>query len=337
MELLLALLFAAPVFAAEPAVPEPEKRWEPVAPRTLTVQLGYRTPALDFTLTNEGHDVEYTSKVASQTYAGIAYGSFGIAGAVSNGNLSDEDKARYGSSRANDWQFRFFGEKFTWDFFYQDYKGYYIENSEQIDPALNAESPRIQRGDIQSLHYGLQLFYAFSPERYHMGGAFDSRVRQIESGGSWVAFAGLDQHRLSADLSLVPAVRQADFGKLGTFERGNFVIARAGGGYAYTAVWNRKWYLSGLLTAALGAQRGEYRLSTGDEDSAETTAGTNVKMSLGYAGDSTVAGLAVMMDQSQLRVGTGDISMATKQATIFFGMRFGEIDLPFLDAANRLD
>lgn len=327
-------LSATSLFAADPSE---GIRWSDIPENTLGVKLGVQTPALDYELSGAGDkEIRYSSRVASQTFLGLTYGPFGLSGSFSNSPTA-EDKAKYGTTRASDFQFRFYGRRFTWEFFYQNYKGYYVDNSEQIDPSLNSSSPRLQRPDLSSIHAGAQMIYVFTPERFHLGGAYDGSVRQTESGGSWIGFAAVSNHQITADTPLVPDSLKTDFGKIGTFQEGEFLTLRIGGGYGYTFVMKENWFLSGVLSYAIGPQRQRSLTSRGWQTSMESTVGTNVKLGAGYNGEKYLGGITLILDQNQIPVAGGLVNADTKQATLYFGMRFGDVRIPGLSRDGKPD
>lgn len=327
---------AAPVPPAEPAADATEY-WMPLPPRTLSARIGFQNPMLSLTLNppsdTEGMDVRYEPNVPMRVAVDFAYGPF-VALVSGSTGLGTDEKRLYGESRVIDWQFRFFGRRLTYDFVYQDYAGFYIENSEDLDPSIGQDDPRILRPDIEKKHVAFQVFHTFSPETFSMGGAFDQNVRQTRSGGSWLASAGLDHHRILADFTLVPLTQQPKFGKLATFTGGEFYTAKVGGGYGYNHVFSEKWNLSGVLMLNGGLQKQRYFLDTGAVDTSEISLASNAKIGLTYNGEKYTGGIVAHLDGTAMKIGEGQVTSNAGMTTIFLGSRY-DVAIPPLDSLSE--
>jgi hypothetical protein len=129
---------------------------------TWSVRYGGFTPSLNMTIERAAKQYDFP-KVVYNPHAdnlsslGVSYGPFGGSISWLNPTKPGTD-FYYGDSTVSDYQFRFFGKKYTFDFFYQYYSGYFIENSEEVDSGITAGMPRIQRPDIKNIHVGAQDF-----------------------------------------------------------------------------------------------------------------------------------------------------------------------------------
>lgn len=306
--------------------------WQGNTEQTLGMKLGVQTGALKMVLQDpEGKiPITYEPKVSSRAFISGSYGPFALFLGTSLPR-DEEDRRMYGSSSESDWQFRFYGRQLTWDFFFQDYQGFYIDNTVEVDPTRTETSPKLQRGDLHTRHYGVQLFYTFNPESYSMGSAFDHTTRQTASGGSWVGVLGLTQFQVYADSPLVPANLRAQYGDFGTFSDGNFITFDAGGGYGYTYVYG-DYYIGGLLTLNAGSQYQKYELATSIETRSVLTADANIKFSFGSNGEIYFWGLTAQADTNTAPIEKSRITFTSGETSLFWGMRFMNTPIPFLDS-----
>lgn len=312
--------------------------WTEPPEHTLGVKLGIQTPTLqtDITDMNDSNvtPITYRPSGTSRTMLGLTYGPFGAVGAVRN-PVSADDQTRFGSSTMTDFQLRFYGRYGVWELFYQDYSGYYIDNSEQVDPTRSASGPKIQRPDIRSTHVGFQYTRSFSPEDYNMGAAFEHSIYQTASGGSWLAVAHIDQHRITADAPLIPTQLTAQYPSLDGFKGGDFLTFRGGGGYGYNYIWGDTYYLAGVLTVSIGSQKQNYVLTATTESRWQAVAGGTGKLGIGSNGSKYFWGLNFTYDTTSIQIGSAKIDQATTEGTLFWGFRWEEISIPPLDSLSN--
>ncbi|MCE3010722.1 MAG: DUF4421 domain-containing protein [Proteobacteria bacterium] len=124
--------------------------WTKQSDDILKVELGVVTPnySVEVQAPKEISKkvAKYQPHAASKTALGISYRNLGATLSWAN-PTKPEDDAKFGKSSSTDFQFRFFGKR-TYEFFYSSYKGYYIENSEDLDPAFVGNPVKIQRPDL---------------------------------------------------------------------------------------------------------------------------------------------------------------------------------------------
>ena len=100
------------------------KAWSDASGDNFTLKFGFVTPSLNSEFkpgNNAPNKVIFKPSSPSKLTVGAGYGPF-AASYGTPGIMSDQDKAEYGESKISDWQFRFFGDVHTFDFFYQKEK-----------------------------------------------------------------------------------------------------------------------------------------------------------------------------------------------------------------------
>lgn len=312
-------------------------RWQAPPKNTLGVRLGIVSPILSAEIkdnkpTGAGTPVKYQPNSNSRTALTLFYSNFSLTGSTSN-RLSDEDKENKGPSRIEDYQFRFYYKYGTWDFFYQNYQGYYIENSGDIDPAFSG-SRKIQRPDIKTSHAGVQYFYIPNAEYYSLGGTFDQNIRQIKSGGS-IFFSGyVGQHAVKADSPLVPLQVASGYGSFANFKEGYFQNIRAGVGYGYTFVFY-KFYLGFVFGFSNGLQQQKFDLITEKFDRWVSAYGNNLKIGLGYNGENFYSGLQYVLDTTSINFNEYTMGLTTAEYRVFIGTRFEGVKIPPITALGE--
>ncbi len=309
--------------------------WSKDAKNTLGIKLGAEAPGLNMELNpsspTPGVDtIKYNPHSIGNIFASFSYGAFGLR-LSTNTTPDNESRRLYGDSKIQDWQFRFYGKYATYDFFYQDYSGYYIEKSSEIQPSLTSSDPRIQRPDITNRHYGIQAIFVFQPDNYSVGSSFEHSYRQKESGGSLLGTVGLNQHQITADSALIPTEVQSRWGDFSQFQRGRFNTARLGIGYGYNFVVMQSFYLAALLALNYGLQEQSFDLGPSSIHRWVSNIGSNAKIGIGYNGPKNFGGFQILGDLNEIPLANAKVGMSTLSITAFWGTRFSDVHLGFLD------
>jgi len=310
-------------------------RWEEPPKETLGVRLGFVVPSLGMdikppkgsTLPN----IQYSPHTPLKTAIGFSYGPFGVGASMSNPTKPEDDLER-GTSQITDLQFRFYHRYGTYELFYQYYSGYFIENTTQIDSA-QTES-KIKRPDLRNIHYGFQYLHNFDEESFSMGASFDQGNRQVKSGGAWLGLAAYNSHEIKADFSLIPANVTAAFGEFSEFKGGRFASLRVGGGYGHSFVYD-PYYLSFVFVASAGQQQQRYSLLTSEINRYAPNSGLNLRAGLGSNGKKYYGGIQLIGDITTIPISSVETTMSTAEASVFFGTRFFDAGIPFLDSFSE--
>lgn len=311
--------------------------WQSPPQKTLNVKLGIVVPSLgtEFKPAEDGaaKPVSYQPSGTSRTAMALGYGPFGLTASIRNPIDAEERRTR-GETSVDDWQLRFYGKYGIWELFYQNYMGFFVENSAEIDPSLGENDPKIQRPDFRSVHYGLQYFRNLSPDEYSMGAAFDHGVYQTKSGGSWILTGTISRHRLAADSSLIPAQVTTSYTDLDGFKDGEFLGARVGGGYGYNFVW-APYYIGLMGTLSYGPQQQRYTLANEYVERGSFFGGGSLKAAIGANGPGSFWGLQMSYDLTTIQIKQSNIGLSTAEAMLFWGFRWKGVSLPPLDALSR--
>lgn len=128
----LAVLFCGPWVA-----PISSASWTKQSDDTLKVEIGAINPNFNFQVKAPGGNSAAFAKFMPNTVTklslGMSYRNLGMSTSFAPAP-SDERQVKYGNSSGSDFQFRFYGKR-TYEIFHQAYQGFYIQNSDQLDPA----------------------------------------------------------------------------------------------------------------------------------------------------------------------------------------------------------
>lgn len=312
----ISLLFSPPAFAAVDRFPS-----DPVTVKFFSegpnLSLGFQS--LDPTAAVG--EVEYQPNVGSPAGISLSYaGLFGFSYITEiNEEKVTDDKGR---TSYDDYRFTFAFDSFMVNLNYLRYHGFFIENSDQIDPSLPDDEPFIRRGDIKSSNVGGSFVYVFSAERFSLPAILDQTQRQEQSGGSWMAGASHSEFEFTGDSALIPDQVQDQFGSDATIFRGRFSTLSATLGYGYTWVFRSKFYISGLVMVGTGRQLRSYRTENGHVSDDGRVEKFDARFGIGYNGDTFFLGAHSYGDATTFKTESIRIRAELLNFQIFWGFRF---------------
>lgn len=298
--------------------------WQEPSSNTITLQFGAITPTLNLNLQPPDEISKDTLKYSpfnrSNTFLSVDYQNVGLT--VSSANPTEESKRDiYGETKRTDFQLRFYGTKFSYEFFFQEYQGYYTENASSVDPTITSDMPQLLRPDIVTSHYGGTVIYNFQPDNYSLAAAYSHAQRQIVSGGSWLGYLSINRHSIKGDSPLIPTQWQAQMGSLGNLVSGTFDSISLGGGYGYTLTASG-FYLTGLLIVGGGQQTQTVKYLSETKNKVIPISKISPRMGIGYNGDKNIFGLQWIIDQTTFPLDQGKINILTQEISLFIGHRF---------------
>ena len=205
--------------------------------------------------------------------------------------------------------------------YYNRYKGFYINNTSDIDPSWSTGDPYLQREDIETFNTGVGLLYILDPNDFSGAAAFLQSARQTSSGGSWLFMASFDGAKINAEQALIPAAVQSQFGADATVQDIEFVTLTGSVGYGYSLIGGN-FFLTAVALVGWGNQRKKYTIGTESVNNTGTTTKNTWGLSTGYNGDQFFIGLSLVNDTNNFSTRTLTISNSLSSNRIFMGTRF---------------
>lgn len=264
--------------------------------------------------------IQYRPNSQGRLAVGAQYLGLGATVGIT-GKQSPEEEYKRGHTDGVDYQFRFFREQNSFDIFYQRYHGYFIENSRAVDSSVSSSDPFLQRPDLQTEHMGLQYFRTLSPESFSLAAGFDQSGWQTQSGGTWFLYGAVDQHRISADSSLIPPSVSSQYAEITDFQGGFFSTAKLGFGGAYSLVYN-SFFLATQIILAGGQQQQRFNLANEAIDRLIPASGANVKISFGYNGPRYFSSFNLFTDSTNIFIKNRILEFSTTEVSLFLGTHF---------------
>lgn len=333
-------MFLVSVFALKvKAEDSSSSHWNADKPDVLNLKIGYLGPTLNMDVrtgssSSDPNDIpiHFQPSPLSKTFLGVSYRNLGATLSFSN-RQSASDTDKYGSGTALDFQVSLYGVHLTQQYFYQTYDNYYISNTSKVDPSY-PENQYIKRPDIKTQHYGANFIYNFQPERYSMAVAFDQSGRQTESGGAWLASVGIHNHRFSSNPQLIPTIVAPKFGELATLQQGDIFQLNISGGGGYTWVLGNDWYFSGQLLFGAGYAYQKFETAENYYTKSAINQAGAAMISYGYNGKNNYFFFQAGSDSYTYDLPSLKMQITSQSASLYYGHRFDEIDVPFLNKAS---
>jgi hypothetical protein len=219
--------------------------------------------------------------------------------------------------------------KFSFRYFYEIYKGYYLENTEEwVASGGSKEDVYYIRPDIYTRMNFIKANYVFNNKRFSNNASMWQLERQERASGSFVAGLSYIYNTFSADSSIIP------FG-LDTFPNANntfFAMNSIGANIGYVANLpigkKKKWFITGALIPGISYQFGKLEIDDVGGIKSNTLMGFQSEFRFGicYNGDLWYVG-SMARSYQNLNNLLGDAPFAINNSfgRFYFGYRFPSI------------
>lgn len=296
--------------------------WKDQSSSTVTLRFGLAQPKLEMHIEDKnkiGKKITFVPNAPDRAFVGFSYRWLG--GSVSGALPSSEEADRIrGKTKSNDWQFRFNFEQWIVETFYQQYVGYYIENTKDFQ-AQPEGTPFLQAPELSNERAGMTISYVTRPESFSMSAAFDQSAQQIESGWSFIYSGSLNHHRFDTPVSLIPASETGTYGDFEMVRAARLYSALAGAGLGGTWVIYGPWYLSSVFIANFGVEHQTVTRTDKQTANSVQTSEFHLKAGLGYNGDRAVFGIGFHVDATNYNIENAAVGFNTITGGLFAGTR----------------
>jgi hypothetical protein len=209
--------------------------------------------------------------------------------------FAQPDVTRYGKTKYLDFQSHLYLRFLTVDFYTGYYKGLYLSNSAEVLNSRPSGSAFYTRGDISTYSGGFGMYANLNPTKYSIRAPFLQNEWQKRSAGQ--PMLGIEFYWVgsSADSSFIPAsLSNPHFFDGIDFNKWRFYSMNLTGGYTYTFVIRKKFFVMAGLNGSLGI--GQYQLSpvSGEVMSrVYPNVSLNQKVGIGYHFDRLFVGMSL--------------------------------------------
>ncbi|KYG67280.1 hypothetical protein AZI86_09780 [Bdellovibrio bacteriovorus] len=309
--------------------------WEPQKSDQLKVKTGFSVPrySVEFDSPNKTK-AKFEPNANSKVFLNLGYRNLSATASTTQAQ-SHEDESTKGSSDGTDFQFRLYGKR-TYEFFYQSYHGYYLDNSAELDPAYVNTDKKILYPHLKTQNYGMNFFWNLDDEEFSFAVAFDQAGHQRKNALGWSVFGHASQSKITnGNQSLIPASAAPTFGSLADITDINRFTLAGGAGFGAILIFKEKYYATGLLALGLGYQDAQFKSTDGgQENKKDLGTYSTLRMGAGYNGQKHVVGLQVLAERVGSNVGDGEIGGTLAELSLAYSYRFDSVSLPPLDVIS---
>ena len=286
----------------------------------LTFKFFFQAPSLTLDISDENqvaNAIHYRPNSLS-SWGGSASWKYFYLVLSFNNKKSAEENIKYGTTRFKDLQFSYFKKKFGADFYYQNYRGYYISNSKIFSPAWNSSLPYLNNPHLQIRPYGFNAYY-ISSDKFSYKAAFDQSERQKKSAGSFILMFTNQFMLIKSDESLVPTNEQSKYALLSPLRKANFWNIQLSPGYAYSYIYEKLFFTPALFLGG-GLQRQSCDLEN-VKSKLNLCYKANAKFSTGFNSKRFLFGAYALFDLSFANICKANFSTTSSQYCLSVGFR----------------
>lgn len=286
----------------------------------LSQSIGFRINPRDV-----GPDVEYSPNIYTKVGLAGFYKWFGMGIAVKN-PLHIRDSRRKGTSSIIDVRINAYGKALAGELSFQDYKGFYLGDSDKIITGWTREDDYYQRPDMEIRAIGAILYYLFNSDKHSIRAAYIQNEQQLKSSGALMVVPSFLYTSLRSDSSLVPSAYLQKF-TIDEDEKiinGKFYNTGLSLGYSYTMVFLDNFYINASLIPGAFYQNSSYTYQGGDKSAHNFTLLWLGRWALGYNSRKFYAGAGGVFgyNPSPLSIGNTNFNFDMNQVRLWVGTHF---------------
>ncbi len=283
-------------------------------PIKLSPIIGFGQEMFNFSLSEiKGNKdkINYEPNIAGITRLGVnAYG-FGVGYSIRS--TEDPDPLK-GSTDFFDFQLGYHNKKWGADLFVQEYKGFYSEDTPQIQTFP----------DLRFQHYGVLGRYAIDESEFSVASLMDQSEDIKTTAGKIYIVTGFSHHEMQTDISLMQQDYVGTNPETEALRKMQVTSVHLGAGAGKYWVSTSRWFAGALLD-----MYGTYGLYTYENDMLERSSSSygtvsfNIRAGFGYAGEKFKSGFSLAGDKTTLRVpGSGFMNPQAVRVLLYFRIAF---------------
>ncbi len=153
-----------------------------------------------------------------------------------------------------------YGKKVGFDIYYQDYKGFYVQNYKSF-PVLDSSVSNGHfplRSDIQTTNIGFNVYYIFHHKRFSYRAAFSNNDLQKKSSGSFTLGLSGNYYKIRGDSSILITRIDKQALEETRLKDGSFYSVSLMPGYAFTLVAFKHAYFNFSPAVGIMLQSQDY-------------------------------------------------------------------------------
>ncbi|MFK8138625.1 MAG: DUF4421 family protein [Bdellovibrionales bacterium] len=307
----------------------------------LSLGLGSFTPSLNLDISSPDgvfESILYQPNQGSLTAFMISYGNIGFGLSTKNGVTEDAQSIPL-DTEFEDFQFSILGESSNFLISYQEYTGYYVSNSTDIDSAYTEFDSESSISDLSTQSVSFRYIYIFDSSSLSLNAAYGIGEKTNKSGGSWLLGLGLASEKLSSPTQgFAPSYAPSQYDDLKNLRSFKSVSYSIDGGYSYTYVYDQNLFMNGLIMLSAGAQSRESETTSFTTSGNSFSGGGVIGISFGWNSEKHKLNLQFVTQSRNAQFESHTISTSIQNVGFIYAYRIGNASIPILeDISNWFD
>lgn len=224
----------------------------------------------------------------------------------------------FGESNSLDLQANIIGNHWGVEANWENYKGYYVEDSS--NPIVRGQ-PKEQRRDIETLNTSFTGTYFFNRRRFSIRATYNFYERQLKSAGSPFLLVNYTRFTVKADSLVYSSEKFPQLGDRGDFKDLQYTTVSFAPGYGYNFVI-KHWFVGSSVNLGPSLQFFNYGLK---DKSLDVQPYLNWRVTMGINSERFFAGVTYSYQTQEIDY--ENIRFTTRNGTfrLVFGYRFREV------------
>jgi hypothetical protein len=260
----------------------------------LTSRFYLLNESIGFQVKPEGAKNGVFFKPNIHTKVGLAgfYKWFGLGLAVRSPFYKRDEDIK-GKSKIIDLRINAYGKAIAAEISIQDYKGFYIDNPDEVYDEWLPGGEYPKRPDMRISSTSAIFYYIFNYKKHSIRAAYIQNERQLKSSGSLMLMPAVLFLKLSADSCIIPKayIDKYNIDPSEQIKSGNFKLFGMSAGYSYTLVMLKYFYINASFLPGCFLQKYKYENNTGTERREKFSLLWLGRLAFGYNSDKFYAGI----------------------------------------------
>lgn len=266
-------------------------------------------------------EIHWKPNIRTLTGIDVAIRDFLTLGIGWANNVGAGQAAIYGNSSYTDYRIALNLPWLHLETNYQSYQGLYVDNTSQINPSYSPDI-KMQDPNFSAGNASINATFILDPQKFSFVAAIGQSARQESSGGSWLLGVALSDTFFNSPSGLIPVTVRSGFGDDQNIQNAKFYGLNVKGGYGYSFIFDKKWFISLAATLGGGGEYRQYTDGVNNYSSGGATTKIDFLASLGFNGDDFLAAIIATADDTEYTTQSLKIPTLIGDAKFAIGAHF---------------
>jgi hypothetical protein len=245
--------------------------------------------------------------------------------------VNAERESQFGKTNATDVQLNLLGKNWGLDLFYQNYKGFYLNDP---NGTILPGAPYPQRPDLRTNNLGINGIYVFN-KQFSLRSAYNFSERQRRSAGSFLLTGTLNFFDVQGDSALYSKKYEPVFGAGTAFSQMDMNTFSVSPGYSYTLVV-KNFFANASLSLGPAYHWVDYQVGGQSLSASSLNSFFDIRAGIGYNGKRFFCGVNLVNQTRTVKFDSIALANSSTTFKLLFGYRFKEFGILKKKASDLL-